>query len=132
LQSIVAFPFWFFSCNNYANYLPANVLEEGLPPQFYTKASVVQPYLKIKFDQDMFILFVVFQGLAITFVSAVIVWAWLKNTKYLPNISPYPLFDVTYKTSVEGEAVPTRNVTTSDNSEIFWMMKDATARVKRD
>ena len=68
-QSILTFPFWLFNANNYGNTaLQAQQIIPMLPMEFYTEASIVAPYVKIKFDWVMFVIFLVLQGLAISFV----------------------------------------------------------------
>ena len=47
-QSILAFPFWQFNANNFGNtQLNAQDIVDGLPPDFYTTASVATRYDKI-------------------------------------------------------------------------------------
>jgi hypothetical protein len=74
-QSILAFPFWLFNSNSWGNTaLVPNQIISTLPPEFYIQASIVAPYTKIKFSVAMFILFVIFQGLAIIFVWSVLLF----------------------------------------------------------
>jgi hypothetical protein len=47
LQSILAFPLWQFNANNYGNIqLVDRTVISTLPPEFYTKASIVAPYTR--------------------------------------------------------------------------------------
>ncbi|KAJ9144673.1 hypothetical protein NKR23_g5763 [Pleurostoma richardsiae] len=130
-QSILAFPFWLFKSNNWANtILRSNELVEGLRPQFYTKASVVAPHVKIKFNQTMFILFLVLQGLTIVFLWGVLAWEWL-GRRTLPLTSSFPLYDAAFRARVDGEAWQLDMVNAS-NSEIVDIMKDARATAKAE
>lgn len=51
-QSILAYPFWLFNPNNFGNVnLNAKTIVPGLPPDFYTIASIGNPYEKIVVDR---------------------------------------------------------------------------------
>ena len=51
-QSVLAFPFWKFNPNNFGNvHLNAKNIVPGLPPDFYTIASIGNPYEKIVVDR---------------------------------------------------------------------------------
>ncbi|EXJ61433.1 uncharacterized protein A1O5_11749 [Cladophialophora psammophila CBS 110553] len=51
-HSILAFPFWLFNPNNFGNVqLEARNIVAGLPPEFYTNASIGAPYEKIVVDR---------------------------------------------------------------------------------
>jgi hypothetical protein len=119
-QSILTFPLWLFNSNSWDNRaLVSNQIISTLPLEFYTQASIVAPYTKIKFSVAMFILFVIFQGLAIIFVWSVLLFMVL-GVKVLPKTSSYPLFDIAFKATVDSEA---------KEKEI---MKDSKAFVKRE
>jgi len=52
LYSLLAFPFWQFNPNNFGNVeLDAQNMVAGLPPEFYTTASIGDPHDKIVVDQ---------------------------------------------------------------------------------
>ncbi|KAK8071283.1 hypothetical protein PG997_011486 [Apiospora hydei] len=96
-QSILAFPLWLFNANNWGNIeLKANTISPTLLPQFYTTATIVAPYSKIGFNRSMFYLFIVFQGLALSLIWAVLIGIWVRSTP-LPYISSFPLFDAAFK-----------------------------------
>ena len=96
-RSILAFPLWLFNANNYGNTgLEERVVQDDLPPEFYTKASIVAPITKIKFNPVMIFLFVAFQGIILLLVWVVFVWSLL-YWKTLPAISSFPAFDVSVK-----------------------------------
>lgn len=47
MQSILAFPLWQFNENNFGNIeLKSQTIVSSLPPEFYTKASIVAPYTR--------------------------------------------------------------------------------------
>ncbi|KAI0202467.1 hypothetical protein F4808DRAFT_449802 [Astrocystis sublimbata] len=101
-QSILAFPFWLFNSNNWGNvHLISNQITPFQPPEFYTQASIVAPYDKIRFNKAMFALFLAFQGLAMVFTWAVLVWLWL-GPRITTEMSAWTVFDMTYKTRVRG------------------------------
>jgi hypothetical protein len=133
-QSILAFPFWLFNDNNWGNTaVKSDVLEAGLPPQFYTTVSIVEPYIKLKFDNTMFILCVVLQGLALVFVWAILIWTCLQRSSLTFGVSAFPVFDARYKVMVDGEeGISGRLAATAQTSEIIRTMKNARARVKED
>lgn len=131
-QSILAFPFWFFNSNNWANTkLKYDELVPGLPPQFYTTASVVEPYSKIKINQNMFILFVTLQCLVIAAIWAALFWLWYTNKGVVPAMSSYPMFDIAYKARLE-DAETEKDILQMGNSKILGMMVNAKVLVKKD
>lgn len=102
-QSILSFPIWLFNDNNFGNIrLKSNEMISGMPSQFYTMASIVAPYSAYSFDTTMFLLFIVFQGLAMIFVWMVLFWVWFGGND-LPPTSSFPLFDIKYKTQISTE-----------------------------
>ncbi|KAK8047435.1 hypothetical protein PG996_015499 [Apiospora saccharicola] len=103
-QSILVFPFWLFNVHNWGNtQIKENETISTLPPEFYTEASLVEPYVKLRVDKGMFALFLTFQILAILFVSGVVVWVWLsKGPARKP--SSFPLFDIVFRAQVRGGA----------------------------
>ncbi|KAK7954687.1 hypothetical protein PG988_015381 [Apiospora saccharicola] len=104
VQSILVFPFWLFNVHNWGNtQIKENETISTLPPEFYTEASLVEPYVKLRVDKGMFALFLTFQILAILFVSGVVVWVWLsKGPARKP--SSFPLFDIVFRAQVRGGA----------------------------
>ncbi|RYC57014.1 hypothetical protein CHU98_g9193 [Xylaria longipes] len=129
-QSILAFPFWLFNNNNWGNVeLLANQITPSLPPQFYTEASIVAPFTKIRFNPSMFAIFLTLQGLAMIFSWGSLCWLWF-GPKIVTKMSLWSLFDVAYKTNVQGEEnVPFQSLTTSD---IIGVMKTAQVYTKTD
>jgi hypothetical protein len=124
-QSVLAFPFWLFNANNYGNIdLQEQIMINSMPPQFYTQASTVTPYVKLKFDTAMFVVFVLLQGLAMVFVWSVLVWIWCSGRR-LPNTSSYPVFDVMFRTRVYGPEAKSRDILGAGSSDVIRMMKEA-------
>ncbi|KAI9146898.1 hypothetical protein HJFPF1_13468 [Paramyrothecium foliicola] len=82
-HSLLAFPFWLFNVNNWGNIdTRQNETITGLPPQYYTKASL---------------------GQAIVFIWVVLVWTviiWTKQSP--PTISEFSMFDIAFKTKIKG------------------------------
>lgn len=51
-QSILAYPFWLFNPNNFGNVnLDAQTISPDLPAEFYTTASIGNPYERIVVDR---------------------------------------------------------------------------------
>lgn len=99
-QSVLAFPFWLFNDNNWSNLaLRSNQIVPGMPQEFYTRASIVAPYQAIEFNQGMFALFVVLQGLAMLFFCGVLFWVWFYSEAQ-PETSGFPLFEAKYRSEV--------------------------------
>lgn len=125
-QSILAFPFWMFNANNYGNTaLQVHDIVATLPPQFYTQASIVAPHSKISFDRNMFYIFIVLQGLAMLFTCGTLLWAWFSGVP-IPRISAYPLFDSTFKSSINPE-INSGDAVLADSSEVLRMASGVTA-----
>ncbi|KAK3385248.1 hypothetical protein B0H63DRAFT_543507 [Podospora didyma] len=80
--NILAFPTWLFNANNFGNTeLENNKIVRSLPPQFYTTAYFVAPYVKFKFNQAMVIVFAILQGLELLFAWSVLLWAvWILHS----------------------------------------------------
>lgn len=128
-QSILAFPFWLFNSNNWGNpELKPNEIISTHPPQFYTQASLVSAYTKIRFDPAMFALFLLFQGAATIFVWAVLLWVWF-GAKKVPRTSSFPIFDAVFNTQV-GRIASENNSACANNLEIIRSMKEARAHSK--
>lgn len=124
-QSILAFPFWLFSANTYGNIeLQTKEVIANLPPQFYTTASLVAPYAKIRFSPAML------QGLAVLFIWVVLLWVWFGATAF-SKMSAFPLFDVAFKSRVDVEANQ-NEVLSAGSDEVIDMMQRSRALVKRD
>ena len=99
-QSILVFPFWLFNANNWGN---TEIQEDTeiftMPPEFYTEASLVEPYTKLRVDKGMFAFFLTLQIVSLLFVSGVVVWVWLgKRTPR--KSSSFPLFDLVFRAEV--------------------------------
>jgi len=96
-HSILAFPMWLFNSNNFGNpNLMATTISPDLPAEFYTDASIVEPYTRIILNTAMFVMFLVGQGVALLF--ALIVSVWLGATREFPTLSSFPLADFAMKT----------------------------------
>ncbi|KAK8101433.1 hypothetical protein PG999_011807 [Apiospora kogelbergensis] len=72
-----------------------------LPPDFYTQASLVEPYTKLRVNKGMFALFLTLQAVALIFVAGVVIWVWL-GTKTARKPSSFPLFDIVFRAEVLG------------------------------
>lgn len=120
------FPFWLFNSNNWGNpESHANETVSTLPPEFYTEASLVEPYAKIKVQPAMFALFLVLQALSLLFVGGVVGWAWLRSTMPLKT-SSFPLFDIAFRAEVQSN-IEDSELNDLKDSEIIQLMKDARA-----
>lgn len=125
-QSILVFPFWLFNCNNWGNTKShANTTVSSLPPEFFTEASLVEPYAKIKVQPAMFSLFLVLQVLSLLFVGGVVVWTWTRSRIPLKT-SSFPLFDIAFRAEVQSD-VEHRDLDDLNDSEIVHLMRDAKA-----
>jgi hypothetical protein len=127
-QSVLAFPFWFFNSNNWANpQLTQDVIVSTLPPQFYTEASIVAPYTKIQVSRPVFVVFCIFQGLVMVFIWVVLLWVAFGAGR-VPKTSSYPLYDIIFNTNIEGK--PTRRETNMKNSLLLKGITDTRILVK--
>jgi hypothetical protein len=136
-QSILAFPTWLFNDNNWGNTaLRSNEIIPGMPAEFYTKASIVSPYVKIKFDNAMFGLFVAFQGTVVLFCWGVLAWAWLSGgLEKVPVTSSFPVFDMAFKVAIFATPDALEEQSTlrnADSGRILAVMKNAQAHAKMD
>lgn len=146
-QSVLAFPTWLFNANNWGNSaLRSNVTVPGMPGQFYTTAGVVRPVATYAFDEGMFGLFVGLQGVAMVFMWGVLCWIWVggggsgggtgagngtSRRRSLPDTSSFPLFDVLYRTQVDGERWTGEEIARVSGSEgVVGCMKGAVVRTK--
>jgi hypothetical protein len=137
-QGILAFPVWLFNANNYGNDAlaektmvdPASGL---LAPEFYTRASLVRPYLKLKFDPTVLVVFGACQLVVLMFSAVVLAWA-AHRAAALPSVSSFPVFDCYFKPEVvRGKEFvdPHRvDVWRAGDSEILELMKNTTVRRK--
>jgi hypothetical protein len=91
LKSLVAFPIWEFSVNNFGD-----PFKETLPSNFSTSASLCKPYDKIALDPRAFIAYLVLQSTVLLFFCAVIILR-LVYKSVIPELSAYPLVDFTAK-----------------------------------
>ncbi|KAH8891555.1 hypothetical protein GQ53DRAFT_648717 [Thozetella sp. PMI_491] len=132
-QSILAFPFWLFNANNWANPLLVQnrSVQGAAPPQFYTLASVVEPHVKIRFDGGIFVAFVALQSAAVLFVWATLVWVWCGTKEMLASTS-FPVFDMTCRVGVTGVNASCRSLRKVSDAEVLSMVKRANASVKLD
>jgi hypothetical protein len=96
-QSILVYPIWQFNWNNYGNpNLSAQVKDPNLPKEFYTKASLVQPYTRIVLNEAMFAIFLVGEGIVLVFALVLLLWLCM-TTKDFPTLSSFPLVDFAMK-----------------------------------
>jgi hypothetical protein len=132
-RSILVFPLWLFNANNYGNAgLDERVTRPDLPPEFYTTASLVRPYVKIKFDATSTYVFIVFQGVALLWAWGVLVWLWTAHQS-LPEISSFPLFDVEFKAEARDHGLTcSEDVWRYQDSQILDAMSRARVGRKND
>ncbi|KAK8066674.1 hypothetical protein PG997_013421 [Apiospora hydei] len=122
-QSILVFPFWLFNAHNWGNtQIKENETISTLPPEFYTEASLVERYDKLRVDKGMFALFLALQIIAILFVSGVVGWVWLSDSP-ARKPSSFPLFDIVFRAQVQGDGVGKCPADISD-SAIMSGLKD--------
>ncbi|KAK2600218.1 hypothetical protein QQS21_005014 [Conoideocrella luteorostrata] len=122
-QSILVFPFWLFNANNWGNtQVEENATISTLPSEFYTEASLVEPYVKLRVDPSMFAIFLAAQIAALVFVSGVVVWAWLRKGP-LRKSSSFPMFDIVFRAEVQGDDIQ-RCSTNVDDHIIIDGLKD--------
>lgn len=127
-QSLLAFPTWLFNANNWGNTaLKSNVTVPGMPPEFYTTAEVVRPVSTYDFDSGMFGLFAGLQGTAMVFIWAVLLWLWIGGGS-MPETSSFPLFDMKYRTEIDGERLAFDDIVHASSSEVVGRMKGAVVR----
>ncbi|PVH96288.1 hypothetical protein DM02DRAFT_688314 [Periconia macrospinosa] len=97
LQSILAFPFWYFQPNNYGNPdLEVKDMTWSLPKEFYTTARITRPYMRITIDRGMLAAFIVLNSSVLIFIWGVLLWLWISRLP-LPVLSSYPLIDFAFK-----------------------------------
>ncbi|KAF3021005.1 hypothetical protein E8E14_010619 [Neopestalotiopsis sp. 37M] len=136
-QSILAFPYWMFNVNSYGNLeLQPQVMIDTLPSEFYTEAHEVAPYNKLIFSWTMFVLFIVFQGMALVFVSVSFVWVWIfvrrVSKSKLPIITPFPSFNTVFKSTVDGSRVTDAALIGADAQEALSLMRDVKVRMSQE
>lgn len=103
LQSLLVFPLWQFNPNNFGNtQLKATEIVSGLPPEFYTTASITKPYTRIVINHYMFITFLVLESAMLALIWLVPIWLWV-SPRRLPKTSSYPLIDFAFKSSILSE-----------------------------
>jgi hypothetical protein len=132
-HGLLAFPVFFFNANHYGNAnLQTETISPDLPPEFYTTASIVAPYVKLKFDHVFLGLFIALQGIALIFLWVVVVWGFAVS-RHLPDISSFPGFDVMFKTqpwnlrALEEEG----DLWEKGDSEILRLMRDVRATSRK-
>jgi hypothetical protein len=91
LKSIIAFPIWEFSRNNFGD-----PRLEPLPDEFKISASLCRPYYKILLDSRLFVAYLVLQSTVIMCCWAVIVWRLVCRI-VIAELSSYPLVDFAAK-----------------------------------
>lgn len=139
-QSIIAFPIWLFNANNWGNInlhkmvniTPGVLPQVDLPPEFYTEAAVVTPYEKIKFDSNMFLLFLVLQGLPIIFVGLVLLWVWVRvgvSVGGVPKLTSFGLYDTMFKLEVEGLKGGADERLKAESSDVLGIVEGATVHM---
>jgi len=126
-QSLLVFPFWLFNENNWGNIrVKENVTLSTLPPDFYTEASLVEPYVKLRVDRGMFALFLTLEILILIFIIGMT--AWILFAGRVTHIgSSFPIFDVTFQAIIQGgeELNRTQNkFTKKSNASIIESLKD--------
>lgn len=101
-RSILAFPIWLFNANNYGNTALNNkVLNPGLPAEFYTKAAVVSPLVKLQFDSTLLKVFIVLQGIVLLALWVALLWLFLPWSSGMGlAVSAFPAVDFLFKSDV--------------------------------
>lgn len=123
---MLVFPFLLFNDKNWGNTKShPNATNSTLPPEFFTEASIVEPYAKIKVQFAMFVLFLVLQALALVFIGGVVVWAWTRSEVPFKT-SSFPLFDAVFRAEVQSR-IGKNDLRGIGDSEIVHLMKDAKA-----
>lgn len=125
LQSIITFPLWQFNPNNFGNVdIRPKEIAEGLPEDFYTKASIVKPYTRIVINHSMYLSFLVLQGVVLGFVWIIPFWLLLFPRR-LPQTSSYPMLDFAFKAEFE------TNLGEGDRAEISRKLFNASGKQTR-
>ena len=125
LQSIITFPLWQFNPNNFGNIdITPKEIAQGLPEEFYTKASIVKPYTRIVINHDMYLSFLVLQGVVLGFVWMIPFWLLLFPRR-LPQTSSYPMLDFAFKAEFQ------TNFGEGDREEISRKLFNASGKQTR-
>src|SRR6266536_252827 len=125
LQSIITFPLWQFNPNNFGNIdITPKEITKGLPEEFYTKASIVKSYTRIVINHDMYLSFLVLQGVVLGFVWMIPFWLLLFPRR-LPQTSSYPMLDFAFKAEFQ------TNVGEGDREEISRKLFNASGKQTR-
>ncbi|KAF8847504.1 hypothetical protein BDZ45DRAFT_607375 [Acephala macrosclerotiorum] len=108
LQSLLGFVIWEFSENNNGNPAVSDPEAKGqmpvLPEEFHTQASICETYLRFVINWEMFIVYVVLEGVVIMLCWAIVGWHISRRGKAeLPEISSYPIVDFASKVETRGE-----------------------------
>lgn len=99
-RSILAYPTWMFNPNNFGNVnLSARSIVDTLPREFYTVASIAQPFSKIQVNAAAFIAFVLCEGMPIWFIWCILAWLLITQPGVI-GTSSFPLMDLFLKTSL--------------------------------
>ncbi|ORY14471.1 hypothetical protein BCR34DRAFT_560515, partial [Clohesyomyces aquaticus] len=129
LQSMLAFPLWYFQPNNYGNPdLQMKDMIDNLPKEFYTKARITRPFTRMIIHREMIIAFIVLESLALIFIWAVLIWLWTTRP-FLPHLSSYPLVDFAFKSkesshSGEGFGPSSLDMMVADDKKIRHKLGD--------
>jgi hypothetical protein len=91
LKSLVAFPIWEFSRNNFGD-----PRLEPLPDEFKISASLCRPYYKLILNPWLFAAYLVLQSAVIMCCCVVIVWRLVCRI-VIAELSSYPLVDFAAK-----------------------------------
>jgi hypothetical protein len=84
---VLIIQFWSFNSNNWGNIdTRQNQTNTNLPLEFSTRAFLVEPYDKVQFDPGMCILFIVLQGMTMTFTWSVLIWLWFCGNRATKDI----------------------------------------------
>lgn len=93
-----------------------------LPKEFYTKARITRPYVKLTIDRQMFIVFAILESSVLLFIIAVLLYLWMAKPP-LPKVSSYPLVDFAFKAkehnhSGDGFGPSSKHMVVADNKDI--------------
>jgi uncharacterized membrane protein YgcG len=96
LKSLIAFPIWEFSRNNFGD-----PRLEPLPDEFKISASLCRPYYKIIIDSRLFVAYLVLQSTVLMFCWVVIAWRLISRFD-IAELSSYPMVDFAVKLVEKG------------------------------
>jgi hypothetical protein len=101
-EGILAYPIWFINWVNLGNpSLSARVMATNLPEEFYTTATIANPYRKVELSSPFTIAFLVLECIVLLSVTISVVWlcVW---TNAFPKLTSFPHIDFLLKARYNG------------------------------